>query len=85
MTGEGRYRNLDYNGAVPQRVDEQFEGRLAIGSQVNKVAGWLGLTPSSKLNNFSLETGLNYTNRTSNIPTFEYENLDAEARLIARF
>ena len=85
LTGIARYRDLNYNGTSPQRSDEQFEGRLAIGTQVNKVTGWLGAKPNSRLNDLSVETGLNYTNRSSNIPTFEYENLGAEARLIARF
>lgn len=86
LRGYAAYRSLNYDGlAAPMRDDEHFNGRVSFGAPINTVGNWLGITESRNTNGFSVETGINYTNRSSNIQSFEFENFGAELRLILDF
>ena len=78
IKGRAKYRMLSYNpfaiGAI-ERDDDHISGRLSLGTGLSAMG----------LDNTSIEAGVSYVDRSSNIAGLDYKNVGVELKLIFDF
>jgi len=91
INGRATYRKLKYDGpsfnnpTPTRREDDHIFGRLGLGASFNTIGGLINMTDNPSLDNFYIETGVNYTNRDSNNSVLDYENIGMELKLVLGF
>lgn len=67
------------------RRDRRYTSRVAVGSPLTSIGGWVGLELPELLSDLTLQLAADYRRQNSNIGNFSYENIGAEANLIWNF
>ena len=86
LAGTAIYRKLNYDGTsifvfpVGAREDENLTLRGALGTKLSTLTGQDGFS-----DDVTLEFGVNYAERTTNIPGGDFDNTGGEIRLILDF
>ena len=90
LNGRATYRMIKYDGnsflnpAPTRREDDHVSARLGLGASLSTIGSWLGMSEKSA-DSFGLETGINYTNRSSNNTLLKYKNVGADLKLVWNF
>lgn len=79
LRSEARYRNLDFKGSLDSRFDSREDDRIylrqAIGTPLKL------FMKSDEIKTASVELGVNYISRNSNIERNDYENIGVDLRV----
>ena len=91
MKARATYRMLKYDGTSfnnpgpTRREDDHLSAHVGLGASISTISSVLGMGENPSMENLSLETGINYTNRKSNNTVLEYKNFGGEIKLIWDF
>lgn len=85
------YQLDDYDAADPLvdpntvREDEWWRSRLTYGVPIGTLAAWAGQTEAGPLDEVVLSLSLEYTERSSNLNNFEFENFGTQVLVTRSF
>ena len=85
MRGDLTYRNLDYGGPSPARKDTNTVGHASMGTSLNTLGQWMGMSPNLSLKKTYLEVGGSFVSRNSNSTTSNFDNVGADMKLLWTF
>lgn len=91
LKARATYRMLKYDGTSfnnpgpTRREDDHISGRVSGGASLYSLGNWMGMNPGEKFENLFLETSVNFTDRSSNNPALNYENIGTDVKLIWSF
>lgn len=82
--GMASYQDLNYKGGLG-RNDDRLSGSVTFGAPFSSIAGFIGESSASAMENVNLEGTVRYTERNSNFTAVDFNNLGAEVRLVWNF
>lgn len=91
VSAAASYRKLNFLNATPattpalKRNDTHIFVKASYGVPLNVVAEKIGLSPKDSFESLSLEGGVSFQDRSSNVPGFKYDNLGTEIKLVWTF
>ena len=85
------YADLDYDGPngfqtfVNARVDQTWRARTALGSPLETIFALADIEVPRAIGTLVLQGGVTYTNRSSNVARYDFENVSVDVLLLKRF